>query len=122
MFKMMVFLKKRAGMSKTAFREYYESCHALLVRRTAPKMRRYVRNYLTPLGNEVYAAQENGEVDCITEAWFETDEDFEATMADILATDLAKALVEDEERLFDRPFIRWFRADEIESDLKSAIP
>jgi DNA-binding GntR family transcriptional regulator len=117
MFKMIVLLKKKAGMSDAAFRDYYETHHAQLVRRSAPKMRKYVRNYLTPLSNEVYRASEKQTVDCVTEAWFQTKEDFERTIADILGSDIAADLVQDEQQLFDRPQIRWFAVEEIESDL-----
>ena len=117
MFKMIVLLKKKPGMSDAAFRDYYEGHHAQLVRRSAPQMRKYVRNYLTPIGNEVYVADEGGAVSCVTEAWFQSKEDFDQTVADILNSDTAEALVRDEENLFDRPFIRWFAAEEIESDL-----
>src|ERR1700679_3242041 len=114
MFKMIVLLKKKPGMSDAAFRDYYEGHHAQLVRRSAPKMRKFVRNYLTPIGNEVYVADEAGAVSCVTEAWFQSKEDFDQTVADILNSDTAEALVRDEENLFDRPFIRWFAAEEIE--------
>jgi DNA-binding GntR family transcriptional regulator len=119
MFKMIVLLKKKPGMSDAAFRDYYEGHHARLVMRSAPSMRKYVRNYLTPLGNAIYAADEGGAVDCVTEAWFRTKEEFEQTIAGILGSDIADALVRDEENLFDRPFIRWFAVEAIESDLSA---
>jgi hypothetical protein len=114
---MVVLLKKKPGMSDAAFKDYYERHHAQLVRQSAPRMRKYVRNYLTPIGNEVYAADEGGTVSCVTEAWFQSKEEFEQTIAGIFGSDTAEALTRDEENLFDRPFIRWFAADEIESDL-----
>jgi uncharacterized protein (TIGR02118 family) len=118
-FKMVVLLKKKPGMSGAAFKDYYERHHAQLVKRSAPGMRKYVRNYLTPIGNEVYAADEGGAVSCVTEAWFQSREEFDQTIAGILSSDIAQALVRDEENLFDRPFIRWFAAEEIESDLST---
>jgi hypothetical protein len=118
-FKMIVLLKKKPGMSDAAFRDYYERHHAQLVKRSAPTMRKYVRNYLSPIGNEAYAADEGGAVSCVTEAWFQSKEEFEQTVAGILSFEIAKALVRDEENLFDRPFIRWFAAQEVESDLST---
>jgi len=121
MFKMIVLLKKKPGMSDEAFRDYYERHHAELVKRSAPKMLKYIRNYLTPIGNEVYMAEENGAVNCVTEAWFENKQEFDKTIAAIMGSHIADALVRDEENLFDRSFIRWFAADEIESDLDKSV-
>lgn len=120
MFKMIVFLKRKPGMSDQAFRDYYEKNHAMLVQRSAPKMRKYVRNYITPIGNEMYAPDDSGGVDCVTEAWFETTEDYESTISHILGSTIAEDLARDEENLFDRPFIRWFKAEEFESELDKA--
>lgn len=117
MFKMMVMLRRKPGMSDADFRTYYEEKHAILVRRSAPTVRRYVRNYLTPIGTPDYAPDESGAVDCIAEAWFESDAAFAAALAEMAASGADKAITADEEQLFDRGAIRWFRAEEVESDL-----
>lgn len=115
MYKMIVLLKRKAGLSDAAFKDYYEQHHAALVKRAAPQMRKYVRNYLTPMGNAVYPPDATGSVDCVTEAWFATKEDCEAAIAGILGSTLADEIVRDEEKLFDRAQIRWFACDEVES-------
>jgi hypothetical protein len=120
MFKMIVLLKKKAGMSDAAFRDYYERHHAELVKRSAPKMLKYIRNYLTPIGNGFYQTEQDGAVSCVTEAWFQSKQEFEETIARIMGSEIADALVRDEENLFDRPFIRWFAAEEVQSDLDTS--
>lgn len=122
MYKMIVFLKRKAGLTDAAFRDYYEQHHAALVRRAAPQMRKYVRNYLTPMGNAAYPPDATGAVDCVTEAWFATQADCEAAIAGILNSTLVDEIARDEENLFDRAQIRWFACEEVESDLTAPTP
>lgn len=46
MYKVMAFLARKPGISREAFRAYYESQHAPLVGRLAPAMAGYRRNFL----------------------------------------------------------------------------
>jgi uncharacterized protein (TIGR02118 family) len=113
-FKLIILAKRKPGMSPQAFREYYETHHSVLARSLAPAMRRYQRNYLTPFPA---ASTPAGEVafDCVTEVWFDREEIFQQTLAQLAAQpDKAAALAADEENLFDRSSIRWYAA--VESD------
>ena len=49
MYKLLVLTKRKPGMSLQQFQDYYENAHARLVLRITPLMRKYRRNYLTPV-------------------------------------------------------------------------
>jgi uncharacterized protein (TIGR02118 family) len=117
MFKLIIVAKRKPGMSMDEFREYYEKRHAVLVQKITPMMRRYRRNYLSPF-QSVLSAQQEATFDCVTEAWFDTQEDFHRSL-ESLSADMEKiaALAKDEENLFDRSTIRMFTAVEAESAL-----
>jgi uncharacterized protein (TIGR02118 family) len=114
MFKLIIVAKRKSGMSMDEFREYYEKRHAVLVQKITPMMRRYRRNYLTPLSSAL-ADAENAPYDCVTEAWFDTEADFQRSLQS-LASDAERmsTLAKDEENLFDRSTIRIFTALEAE--------
>jgi uncharacterized protein (TIGR02118 family) len=115
MFKLIIMAKRRPGMSMDEFRDYYEKRHAALVRNITPMMRRYRRNYLTPLSSAL-AAGEDAPFDCVTEAWFDSEGDFQRSLQSLVAdTEKTTALAKDEENLFDRSTIRIFTALEAES-------
>jgi uncharacterized protein (TIGR02118 family) len=112
MFKMIILAKRKPGMSLEAFRDYYETRHAPFAMSLAPeRVRRYVRNYLTPVAPGVEPP-----FDVVTETWFDSEEqyrrNFEALAA---APEKVAAIAADEENLFDRSTITFFTAEEVET-------
>ena len=59
-YKILLFMKRRPGMTVEAFRDYYESSHAPLCEKYSAGMKRYIRRYLDPHPNP-----ETGEQDPI---------------------------------------------------------
>jgi uncharacterized protein (TIGR02118 family) len=115
MFKLIIMARRKAGMSMGEFRDYYEKRHSVLVRNITPMMRRYRRNYLTPLDSAL-AGGGAASYDCVTEAWFDSEADFQRSIQSLMAdTEKTTALAEDEENLFDRSTIKIFTAVEVES-------
>jgi uncharacterized protein (TIGR02118 family) len=115
MFKLIIMARRKPGMSMDEFRDYYENRHAVLVREITPMMREYRRNYLTPLDSAL-AAGDTASCDCVTEAWFDSEADFQRSIQSLVAdTEKTSALAKDEENLFDRSTIRIFTAVEVET-------
>ena len=113
-YKVLLFLKRRPGMSVEAFRDYYENHHRLLGEKYSVGVRRYVRRYLDPVGGE-------GELpfDVVTEIWFD-DPAVRDKVADFVSRGEPPAdVIEDEERLFDRPKSRVAKVVEYESDMEA---
>jgi hypothetical protein len=114
-FKILMFLKRRPGMTLQAFRDYYENVHRKLGEKYAAGVCRYVRRYVEPLpgsppGNEL-------DFDVITETWFEDRSVFEKVAAFLSSGELPADVLADEERLFDRSKSRFITVSECESHL-----
>jgi len=120
MIKMVVFLKRRPGMSMEEFIEYYESHHRLIGERVLkPHAVRYMRRYLNPVPNPSGGKPEESDYDVLMEAWYPDEASFEAAMKAISEPDNLKIIEQDEARLFDRPKMRSFMVREFESDMKA---
>jgi len=117
MFKAVVLLKKKPGMTIEDFVEYYESTHAKLGERVLPTAERYFRRYLTPYPTPQPDPGQEPDYDVITEIWYKDRATFEASMMSLTNPVIAKEIAEDEEKLFDRSKIHIFTVEECESKL-----
>ncbi|MCJ2178752.1 EthD domain-containing protein [Novosphingobium album (ex Hu et al. 2023)] len=107
-------LKRREGMSREAFRAYYENNH----RRIGEKVlggyaSRYVRRYLTPTDG----IDQDFDFDVVMEIDFPDEATRDACFAALGDPETLAMIVEDEEKLFDRSRIRTFSVTESVSDL-----
>ena len=118
-YKILLFMKRRPGMSMEAFQDYYENHHAPLCLKYSAGVSRYFRRFLTPHPNP--ETGEAGELpyDVITELWFEDEATFRGTVHYLSTAIMPDEVVEDEKRLFDRPKLRLATVVECESDLST---
>lgn len=105
MLKQMVFLKKRADMSREQFMDYYETQHTQLSQRLGakpalPNAQRYVRRYLTPVPNPLTGEVIDPGYDCVMEIWWNSRADFDAAMKGLANPEMLQARLADERRLF----------------------
>ncbi len=107
-YKILLFMKRRPGMSVAAFRDYYENHHVPLALRHGGgvKLLRYVRRYLDPQPHAESGTNEELPYDVITELWFDDEATWRGTVQYLSTTVMADAVVEDELNLFDRPTMR----------------
>lgn len=118
MLKFVTLLKRRPGMSREAFIDYYERHHARIgVKYLSGHALRYLRRYVRPMPNPVTGAHDEPEHDVVMEIWFADRAAFDATMARLAEPAVAAEIAEDEERLFDRSMHRHFFVEEHESAL-----
>jgi uncharacterized protein (TIGR02118 family) len=118
-FKVMVMIKRKPGMSMEDFIAYYENNHAPLGASKVPNLKRYVRHFIRPYGNEIYSADSESSYDVLTEIWFDDKADFERGMAYLTAPETAAIIGADEENLFDKSSIRFMLMEDHETDLDS---
>jgi hypothetical protein len=116
-YKILLFMKRRPGMTFEAFQDYYESHHAPLCRKYASGISRYVRRFLTPYPNPDTGATEELQFDVITELWFEDEAIFRGTVEYLATSIMPDEVVEDEKHLFDRSKTRMATVVEYESVL-----
>ncbi len=120
-YKILIFLKRRPGMSIEDFRRYYEEVHVPLCLKYTQGVSRYLRRFVDPLPNPETGELGDLACDVITELWFEDEAVFRATAKFMSTGSMRKEIVEDEKNLFDRGKTRIATLVEHETDL-SALP
>jgi hypothetical protein len=105
-YKIMLFMKRRPGMSVAAFRDYYETRHAPLCAKYGSSITRYIRRYIDPQPHPETGPWDEPPFDVITELWFKDEAIFNGTVAYLTKTIMPDEVVEDEKNLFDRASFR----------------
>jgi uncharacterized protein (TIGR02118 family) len=102
MVKLIGLLKKKPGLTRQEFIDYYENHHAPLAVRITPMGHDYRRNYTKMArvnGQEVDMA---GEYDVVSEVWFRDQRSYEAFSAAMKHPEIFAQIKADEERFLDR--------------------
>ena len=112
MHKLLIFLKRRPGLSRDEFRAYYEAHHVPLCMAHMVGVVRYMRRYLEP-------AEGMGELDAdvITEVWFKHRAALDHILASAAKDQLPPDVLADEMQLFDRSKSRFCAVRECETDM-----
>jgi hypothetical protein len=105
-YKILLFMKRRPGMSVADFRAYYETQHAPLCAKYASGITRYVRRYIDPRPHPETGPWDEAWFDVITELWFDDEAVFNGTVTYLTTTIMPDEVVEDEKNLFDRASFR----------------
>jgi uncharacterized protein (TIGR02118 family) len=115
--KVLLFMKRRPGMSVQAFRDYYENHHVPLALKYSTAVSRYMRRYLEPRANP--DTGEDGELpyDVVTELWFDDEATWRGTVQYLETTVMSDEIVNDEKNLFDRSTMRIATVVECETDM-----
>jgi hypothetical protein len=112
-FKTVMLLKRRPGMSMDDFIAYYEDHHTLIGKKyLAGFATHYVRRYVTPFANPVTGAEIESPYDVITETWYPDQTAFAAAMAIVGQPGPMAEIAADEENFLDRPKNLFFTVHE----------
>jgi len=111
MIKVIALLKAKPGLSRAEFIAYYETRHAPLIQSLLPDIADYRRNYVDRSG--AFESPEAAiDFDSITEMRFADRAAYDRFLARARQPEIAKAIAEDEENVFDRSATRMFTVDE----------
>ena len=116
-FKIMIFLKRKPGLSLEEFRDYYENHHMPLCSKYLNGVRRYFRRYIQTMTDETTGVPQELDFDVVTEIWFDDRKTFETALKYAGRGILPADVIADEERVFDRPKSRFTWVIEHETDL-----
>jgi hypothetical protein len=119
-YKVLLFAKRKPGMSVAAFREYYETRHAPLAAKYSTNLRRYFRRFIDTLPHPETGPNEEMDFDVITELWCKDEESFNKLVGYITTSIMPDDIIEDEKNLFDRASFRLATVVEHETDLAAA--
>lgn len=110
--KMIALLRRKAGLSTEAFRDYYEAHHVPLIKRQqGPTLLRYSRNYVIP-GSQISGLSIEGEFDVVTECDYADRAGMETAMARLSTAEATSEREADEKNFLDRAAIRVFFVEE----------
>jgi EthD domain len=116
--KLIMFIKRKPGMTVEQFRDHYENNHAALALKLIPQIAEYSRNYVRhgESYKPAHLANVNKEVeasfDVITEITFKTDVDYQRMVDTLADPKNGNQLAEDEEKFADRSTIVMYFVDE----------
>ncbi len=117
MYKVLMPLKRKAGMSVEDFRAYYETYHRLIGEKYLKGYAtKYLRRYITALPDAQGHIAEP-DFDVLLEIWFPNEATFQKCAAGFAAPEAEKEIREDEEKLFDRSHMPSLTVLEYESDM-----
>jgi hypothetical protein len=116
-YKIIMPLRRKAGMSVEAFRDYYETYHRRIGEKyLAGYATRYMRRFTDALP-DADGNVRDPDFDVLLEIWFPDAETFQACGATFVTPEAEKEIREDEEQLFDRSHMPTYALYECESDL-----
>lgn len=115
--KMIIFIKKKNGMSREDFIHHYETSHSVIGKRLLGHLwAKYVRNY--PVGLMEYQPEENSvddSYDAVTEIWFKDESCIEEMARIINIPENNKLILEDEEKFQERKLTRLLMVEEVDT-------
>jgi hypothetical protein len=120
--KILLFMKRKPGMSVEAFREYYETRHAPLCAQYSTNLQRYIRRFIDPLPHPETGPNAEMAFDVITELWCKDEASFIALRGYLTTAIMPDFIVADERNLFDRTSFRIASVVEYETDLSAVKP
>ena len=118
-YKILLFMKRKPGMSMAAFRAYYEDHHVPLALRSGggAALAKYVRRYLDAQPHAESGTNAELPYDVITELWFTDEAVWRGTVKYLSTTVMSDEVVTDEMNLFDRATMRMATVVECETAL-----
>lgn len=117
--KILLFMKRKPGMSVEAFREYYETQHAPLCAKYSTNLQRYIRRYVEPQNHPETGPGGEMAFDVITELWCKDEESFNNLRTYLTGSIMPDFIVADEQNLFDRSSFKIATVVEYETDLSA---
>ena len=112
MFKTIALLKRKPGMSRADFIDYYENHHSRLIRELQPQILDYRRNFINLDDGFISTTGHEPDFDVITEMWYENRASYEEAMAVWNDPELTERRVNDERQFLDMNKITFFIVEE----------
>ncbi len=118
MFRILVLLKRKPGISKEEFIEHFENEHVAIGRKIfTGNAVKYSRKYLYPIEDPRGGTPVAPNYDCVMEAWFEDDEHWQAATKIATSPEIAELAIADSELFIDRGQRAMYSYDLWETDL-----
>ena len=119
MVKVVVLFKRKDGLSREEFIDYYENQHVKLFADKIPGsgIVRVVRRYFTPISAAFSGSDVPSEFDGILEIWFEDEKSFDGWFNGPRDAEFERIIMEDEAKLFDKSKAFFNTVEEFETEI-----
>jgi uncharacterized protein (TIGR02118 family) len=106
MIKLTMLIRRKEGMTREQFRQYYETRHIPLAEAHTPYLVGYKRNFIV----EQFVGED--QFDCLTEFWFDIEGDYAQMRKTLFPADVQQMMANDEANFIDRSKSQMFLIDE----------
>jgi uncharacterized protein (TIGR02118 family) len=106
MIKLTMLIRRKNGMTREQFRDYYENNHIPLAEAHTPYLVSYKRNFIV----DQFAGVD--QFDCITEFWFDVEGDYAQMRGKLFPPNVMQMMAEDEANFIDRSKSQLFLIEE----------
>ena len=115
--KIVAFFKRRPGMTRQEFIDYYETVHCKLAEKYLDRsgIVRYMRRYLNPMPDWLTGLTSGTGYDVVMELWFKDKAAFESAFGGTPDPAVAAVFEQDEENIFDRSAVSYNTVEEYDS-------
>lgn len=120
MVKLIGLLKKKPGLTRAEFIDYYENKHVPLISRLVPMGHDYRRSYTEKMRVNGQETQDAFEYDVVTELWFDQAKDYIAFAEAMRDREIFAQIVADEENFLERSASRILVVTEYRTALASS--
>jgi hypothetical protein len=121
--KIVAFFKRRHGMTRQEFIDYYEAVHSKLAEKYLNRsdIVRYMRRYLSPMPDWLTGKTGDSGFDVVMELWFKDKAAFDAAFGGNPDPAVAAVFREDEKQIFDRSHVSYNTVEEYDSQYFRAV-
>jgi hypothetical protein len=120
MFKVVALIKKKPGLTRAEFIDYYEANHAPLARKCFPQIVQYRRNFIDLNDAIIMPGMPEPDFDSITEIWYRDREAYDEMLSTHFMAGVQDVIETDERNFLDQSMTRMLRVDQRGAKLPDA--
>jgi uncharacterized protein (TIGR02118 family) len=112
MYKVAALIKRKPGLSRAEFMEYYERSHAPLARKCFPQIVQYRRNFIDLNGAIIMPGMPEPDFDSVTEIWYRDREAYDEMLSTHFMKGVQETIENDERNFLDQTMTRMIKLEE----------
>jgi hypothetical protein len=112
MHKVIALIKRKPGLSRGEFIDYYENNHAPLARKCFPQIVQYRRNFIDLDGAIIAPGMPDPDFDSVTEIWYRDRAAYDEMLSTHFMAGVQETIEADERNFLDQSMTRMLKVDE----------
>jgi uncharacterized protein (TIGR02118 family) len=112
MYKVVALIKRKPGLSRAEFIDYYERSHAPLARKCFPQIVQYRRNFVDLTGAIMAPGAAQLDFDSVTEIWYRDHEAYDEMLSTHFMETVRETIESDERNFLDQTMTRMIKVEQ----------